>query len=171
MIVANNITKRFENHTALDKVTMKIERGCIYGLVGTNGSGKSTMLRLISGVYYPNSGAVSIDDQPVFENPDAKQRVFFVSDDLFFPPQATLDGMAEFYRAAYPNWSNERYQKLCELFLGACFPRVKIFFAVPTHKRGMFFYKLVMMLKRQISFIHYWNLLFNAIFQVLICVN
>ncbi|MBP1556875.1 MAG: ABC transporter ATP-binding protein [Oscillospiraceae bacterium] len=116
MILADNITKRFENHTALDKVTMKIERGCIYGLVGTNGSGKSTMLRLISGVYYPNEGAVSIDGQPVFENPDSKQRVFFVSDDLFFPPQATLDGMAEFYRAAYPNWSNERYQKLCELF-------------------------------------------------------
>lgn len=116
MILADNITKRFENHTALDHVTMKIERGCIYGLVGTNGSGKSTMLRLISGVYRANEGAVSIDGKPVFENPEQKEKVFFVSDDLFFPPQATLDIMADFYRAAYPNWSNDRYKKLCELF-------------------------------------------------------
>lgn len=116
MILADNITKRFEKHTALDKVTMKIERGCIYGLVGTNGSGKSTMLRLISGVYRPDGGRVLIDDNPVFENPEQKAKVFFVSDDLYFPSQATLDMMAEFYKAAYSKWSDKRYQKLCELF-------------------------------------------------------
>lgn len=116
MIFAQYVTKRFEKHTALDKVTMSIEKGCIYGLVGTNGSGKSTMLRLISGVYSADAGVVTIDGEPVFENPENKQRVFFVSDDLYFHPQATLDSMAEFFRAAYPKWDDERYQKLCELF-------------------------------------------------------
>jgi ABC-2 type transport system ATP-binding protein len=95
---------------------MKIERGCIYGLVGTNGSGKSTLLRLISGVYSANGGDIELDGNKVFENPEIKQRIFFVSDDLYFHPQATLDSMAAFYKAAYPRWNNERYNKLCELF-------------------------------------------------------
>lgn len=116
MIEILDITKRFERSTALDNVSLQIERGCIYGLVGTNGSGKSTLLRLIAGVYSPEQGSVKIDGAPVFENPVKKQEVFFVSDDLYFHPQATLEEMARFYRAAYPRWSEERYQKLCELF-------------------------------------------------------
>jgi len=116
MITINGVTKCFGNHKALDAVDMNIDRGCIYGLVGTNGSGKSTLLRLISGVYSSNSGEIELDGQKVFENPEIKQRIFFVSDDLYFQPQSTLDSMAAFYKAAYPRWNNERYSKLCELF-------------------------------------------------------
>jgi len=116
MIQVNKITKCFGNYKALDSVSMNIEKGCIYGLVGTNGSGKSTLLRLISGVYAANDGDILLDEQKVFENPEVKQRIFFVSDDLYFHPQATLDSMAAFYKAAYPRWDNERYKKLCELF-------------------------------------------------------
>lgn len=116
MIKIENVTKKFESNTALDQVSFNIEKNCIYGLVGTNGSGKSTLLRLIAGVYSLDYGAVSIDDEPVFENPEKKQQVFFVSDDLYFHPQATLQDMADFYRAAYPRWNEERYQNLCEMF-------------------------------------------------------
>ena len=116
MIKIENVTKRFESNTALDQVSFEIQKSCIYGLVGTNGSGKSTLLRLIAGVYSPDGGEVGIDGEAVFENPEKKQQVFFVSDDLYFHPQATLDDMAAFYRAAYPRWDETRYQKLCELF-------------------------------------------------------
>lgn len=116
MIQIEGVTKHFSNHTALDNVSMTIDKGCIYGLVGTNGSGKSTMLRLISGVYSPDGGNVGVDGEAVFENPAKKQKIFFVSDDLYFHQQATLESMADFYRAAYPNWDNNRYHKLCELF-------------------------------------------------------
>ena len=116
MIKIENVTKQFDTNTALDQVSFNIEKRCIYGLVGTNGSGKSTLLRLIAGVYSPDSGSVQIDGEAVFENPPKKQQVFFVSDDLYFHPQATLQDMAEFYRAAYPRWDNERYKKLCDLF-------------------------------------------------------
>jgi ABC-2 type transport system ATP-binding protein len=97
-------------------VTLQIDSGCVYGLVGTNGSGKSTLLRLIAGVYRTDSGEVTVDGAPVFENADAKQKIFFVSDDLYFHPQATLGDMARFYRAAYPRWDEARYARMCELF-------------------------------------------------------
>lgn len=116
MIKIENVTKKFDTSTALDQVSFNIEKRCIYGLVGTNGSGKSTLLRLIAGVYSPDGGNVSIDDGAIFENPEKKQQVFFVSDDLYFHPQATLQDMADFYRAAYSRWNAERYKKLCELF-------------------------------------------------------
>lgn len=116
MIKIENVTKHFESNTALDQVGFEIQKSCIYGLVGTNGSGKSTLLRLVAGVYSPDGGSVSIDDEAVFENPEKKQQVFFVSDDLYFHPQATLEDMAAFYRAAYHRWDQNRYQKLCELF-------------------------------------------------------
>lgn len=116
MVLIESITKRFGANTALDSVTLSVSPGCIYGLVGTNGSGKSTLLRLISGVYSADTGRVSIDGDPVYENPEQKQKIFFVSDDLFFPAQATLDDMRQFYRAAYPRWDEGRYQRLCELF-------------------------------------------------------
>lgn len=117
MIKIEGVTKSFEGgKKALDDVSFTVDNGCIYGLVGTNGSGKSTLLRLISGVYCADDGCVLIDDEIAYENPDKKQKVFFVSDDLYFHPQATLTDMADFYRSAYPNWSGERYKRLCELF-------------------------------------------------------
>lgn len=116
MMKASGVVKSFESHAALNDVTLSIDSGCIYGLVGTNGSGKSTFLRLLAGVYSPDAGEITLDGAPVFENPETKKQIFFVSDDLYFHPQATLDDMANFYRAAYPGWSDERYAHLCEMF-------------------------------------------------------
>ncbi len=116
MIRAENLTKRFSDFTALDGITLNIESGCIYGLVGTNGSGKSTFLRLASGVYVPDGGNITIEDTAIFEMPMIKDRIFFVSDDLFFLPQTSLDEMAWFYKTVYTRWSDERYAKLCTLF-------------------------------------------------------
>ncbi|MEG1773321.1 MAG: ABC transporter ATP-binding protein [Oscillospiraceae bacterium] len=116
MIEIKNVTKRFEAATALDGVSFDIAPGSIYGLVGTNGSGKSTLLRLLAGVYLADAGELLLDGAPIFENPAMKQRIFFVSDDLYFHPQATLSDMADFYRAAYPRFNEQRYVRLCELF-------------------------------------------------------
>ena len=116
MIELNKVYKSFEDKEALKNIDLQFCEGRIYGLVGTNGSGKSTMLRLISGVYKEDGGSCKLDNEEVFGNNLAKEKVFFISDDLYFMPQATLESMAKVYRAAYPNWSEERYKKLCTLF-------------------------------------------------------
>lgn len=54
MITATNVSKRFGNFTALDQITCRIQSGCIYGMVGSNGAGKSTFLRCVAGVYKPD---------------------------------------------------------------------------------------------------------------------
>lgn len=65
MIKIQNLTKRFQDFTALQNVTCTISTGCIYGMVGSNGAGKSTFLRTLTGVYQPDGGEVLIDGQPV----------------------------------------------------------------------------------------------------------
>ena len=127
MITAKNFTKKFDSKVAVDCLNISIEKGRIYGLVGTNGSGKSTFLRTVSGVYYADSGNVFVDDESVYENIKAKYKVFFVSDDMYFLPNGTMEDMSFMYKGLYPTWSQEKYEKLAERFPIDKTARVKTF--------------------------------------------
>lgn len=116
MIKAENVVKKFEDFTALNSITCNIPDGCIYGMVGSNGAGKSTFLRLVTGIYRPDGGSITIDGEPVYENPAAKGKVAFVPDELYFLPGATMDRMAMLYHAVYPHFDNDRYHHLAETF-------------------------------------------------------
>ena len=58
MIRAEDLTKRFDDIVAVDHITAEIKDGCVFGLIGTNGSGKSTFLRMASGILKPDEGTV-----------------------------------------------------------------------------------------------------------------
>ena len=116
MIKTKNLTKKFDDFIALDNISCTIPQGCIYGMVGSNGAGKSTFLRAITGVYKPDTGSVLIDDQPIYENPAKKQEIAYVADGLFFLAGATMNRMAQLYAAAHPDFDRERYEKLTRLF-------------------------------------------------------
>ena len=73
MIKAEKLTKRFDDITALDGITCTIPKGCVYGMVGSNGAGKSTFLRLAAGVYKPDGGLVTVDGMPIYENPNIRR--------------------------------------------------------------------------------------------------
>src|SRR4030065_2418626 len=100
MIIANNVTKRFPDVVALDRLNCKIPDGCVYGLVGANGAGKSTFLRLLSGVFRPDEGSITMGGQPMFENTDMKKRSVFVADEFWALPRADMKRMADLYAAA-----------------------------------------------------------------------
>ena len=63
MIKAENLTKRFDDIVAVDHITAEIKEGCVFGLIGTNGSGKSTFLRMASGILKPDEGSITIDGE------------------------------------------------------------------------------------------------------------
>lgn len=116
MIQAEKLTKKFGGFTALKDMSCKIPEGCVYGLVGSNGAGKSTFLRLVTGIYRADGGSVAVDGEPVFENPEIKRRFAFVPDELFFLPQANMERMALLCRHVHPGFSTERYKKLTDAF-------------------------------------------------------
>ena len=116
MIQVQQAVKRFGSITALSNISCRIEKGSVYGMVGSNGAGKSTFLRLVSGVYKPDEGQVTIDDASVFDNPAVKARLVFVPDELFFLPGSTLTRMAVLYKSFYPHFDEERFHFLTNSF-------------------------------------------------------
>lgn len=65
LLRVENVTKRFANHTALDDVSLTIERGAVYGLLGPNGAGKSTLIRIINRITAPDSGKVYLNGREI----------------------------------------------------------------------------------------------------------
>jgi len=116
MIVAEHLTKTFGSIVALNDMNCQIQRGSIFGLVGSNGAGKSTFLRLLAGIYRPEKGNLAIDGQVVYENPAVKQRIFFVADQGYFLHQASVAEMVRFYQLFYPRFSADIYARLKKMF-------------------------------------------------------
>ena len=116
MLKLQNVTKNFGSVKALDDLTMSVPKGAVYGLVGPNGAGKSTAIRCLLGVYRPDSGSITLDGAPVYENPEAKARMGSVPDDIFYFPSATLEDMRRYYQGIYPKFDLEMYKKLFEAF-------------------------------------------------------
>ena len=123
MLKALGVTKTFgeakagsaENFVALDDVKLEIPKGKAYGLLGSNGAGKSTLLRLFSGVYLADKGVVSADDQVVFDNPAAKERIMFINDETVQWNKHTLSDMRDFFRLFYPKFSDGKFQELWQV--------------------------------------------------------
>lgn len=116
MIEVNDVVKTFDRFRALDGLTMRVPKGSIYGLVGPNGAGKSTILRHIIGAYRPDSGTITVDGKPVYENPQVKERIAVIPDDYYFFSSASTLDMMKFYRGIYPRFNLDRYAKLREVF-------------------------------------------------------
>ena len=116
MIEIRNLTKRFDKVTAVDNLSVNIESGGVVGLVGSNGGGKSTLLRLLSGIFAADSGSIIIDGQDLYNNAAVKGTCFFVPDFPFYYDRSTINNTASLYRDLYPNWSEQRFEKLCSMF-------------------------------------------------------
>ena len=111
MIEIKGISKRFGTVEASNNVTLDIQDGQIFGLLGTNGAGKSTLLRMMSGVLKPDEGELLVDGQAVFDNPDVKSNIFYISDDQFYFPNVTVLDMMAFYKVYYPHFDEKRFRK------------------------------------------------------------
>ena len=112
MIEVTGVNKMFGEIKALDNIVATIQEGSIFGLIGTNGAGKSTLLRVISGVLKPDTGMALIDGENVYENPQAKAKIFFLPDNAYFFQNATAKTMAEYYQVIYPQFDMERFREM-----------------------------------------------------------
>ena len=116
MLDMQNVTKTFGDFKALDELSMHVPAGTVYGLVGPNGAGKSTAIRLLTGVYQPDSGSITMEGQPIFENPAIKSRICSIPDEVFYFPSASLEEMRKFYKGIYPAFDDELFTRLYDVF-------------------------------------------------------
>ena len=116
MLEMKNVTKTFGVFRALDDLSMTVPQGAVYGLVGPNGAGKSTAIRLMTGVYRPDSGKITVEGLPVFENPVLKEKICSIPDEIFYFPSASLEDMRKFYRGIYPRFDDKLFDRLYDVF-------------------------------------------------------
>ena len=116
MIIAEGVSKRFDDVLALDHVSAGIQDRSVFGLIGTNGAGKSTFLRLLSGILAPDEGRLEIDGEGVFENLAVKQRCFYISDEQYFFPGCSPAELRDYYRQYYPRFDTARWGQLMQAF-------------------------------------------------------
>lgn len=116
MIKAENLTKRFQGVTAVDHIHAEIQDGTVFGLIGTNGAGKSTFLRMAAGILKPDEGTITLDGESVFEDTRVKARCFYIPDEPYFLGNGTADDMKTFYQGIYPNFDTDRFGRLLKSF-------------------------------------------------------
>lgn len=116
MIELLDLDKSYDDIKAVNRVSLSIMDGEVFGLVGTNGAGKSTILRIIAGVIQPDLGIVCVDNRPVYDNPDVKKDIFYISDDQYFLPNSSPEDMAEYYEGIYEKFDKLRFYKMCNGF-------------------------------------------------------
>ncbi len=116
MIEVKNVVKSFDGFRALDGLTMTVPNGAIYGLVGPNGAGKSTILRHLCGAYRQDSGEITLEGAPIYENPAVKRRIAAIPDEVYYFGSSSTQDMMRFYKGLYPAFDGERYSKLREAF-------------------------------------------------------
>ncbi len=117
MIEIRHLSKQFGRVFAVSDISLTIRDHQIFGLLGTNGAGKSTTLRMIADVLKPDSGSIHMDGQDIYDNPETKRDIFFVSDDAYFLPGYRPMDMAEYYAGIYAGFDLDRFQKLLNQFL------------------------------------------------------
>ena len=116
MIEVTALSKRFDETQALNRLSMTVHDGAVYGLVGPNGAGKSTLIRHLVGIYRQDSGEIRVDGEPVFENPAVKARIAYIPDEIPYWSQSTIDDLKRFYASVYPEFDRAYDEKLSAQF-------------------------------------------------------
>jgi len=118
MLIADSLKKHYQNakKETLSCLSMHVGPGTIYGLIGRNGAGKTTVLRILSGIIRPDSGTVTLDGEPVYENPSVKERIFFSSDTPYFFGHYSLNDCVRLYKSLYSRFDISLFRDISESF-------------------------------------------------------
>ena len=108
--------KIVNNIHAVDHVTGTTREGMVFSLIGSNVAGKSTRLRMISGIIRPDAGEILVDGESVFENPEIKSQICFLSDSPYYFQNACLKEMRDYYMTVYPTFNRKQFDSLTKIF-------------------------------------------------------
>ena len=110
ILSAQALTKRYGSHMALMGLNLELPRGKIIGLLGPNGSGKTTFLKLAAGLLTPNSGTLTIDGNPI--GPETKAVVSYLPDRPCFQKSKRVRELMDWYCDFFPDFDRKRAEEM-----------------------------------------------------------
>lgn len=114
VIEVHGLTKRYRDVTAVDDVSFTIEKDTIYGLLGRNGAGKTTVMSILTAQNFATSGDVRVFGEHPYENARVLQRLCFVRESQKYPDDSTARHAFRSARLFFPNWNQELADQLID---------------------------------------------------------
>lgn len=111
IVEVNNISKSFGSKKVLDEVSFGLEKGTINGLVGRNGSGKTSLLKILSGIYKQDSGSFMIMGESLNKKPDLIKHIGFLPDRFDYFNYYKAKDIPDFYRVIYEDFDIDYFFK------------------------------------------------------------
>lgn len=115
MIEGKNLGIGFGSVTAVKELNFTVPTGEIYGLIGVNGAGKTSLLKLLAGIYGPDSGQCLYDGSPIYDNPQIIEKVAYVANGNNYMAGFTAEGMLRFYETMFTGFDKESFKKQNEV--------------------------------------------------------
>lgn len=110
MLESQNLTKRYGNKVAVDNVSLRLEPGKVYAMLGPNGSGKTTWMKMAAGLVKPSQGSITYQGQPI--GIESKKEIAYMSTEPYFYNWMTVKSVGKYYQDFFDDFSMERYQEL-----------------------------------------------------------
>ena len=108
MLVCNNLKKKYFNKTAMENITLELEAGRIYALLGPNGSGKTTFMKTVAGLVKPTEGTVLYKGQPI--GVESKKEVSYMPTEDYFYPYMTVENVGKYYKDFFADFNFDTYK-------------------------------------------------------------
>ena len=110
MLESREITKTFGRKTAVDHVSLKLEPGHIYAMLGPNGSGKTTWMKMAAGLIKPTSGQMLYKDRPL--DVESRKEIAYMSTEPYFYKWMTAADVGKYYQDFFEDFSMDAYRSL-----------------------------------------------------------
>lgn len=110
MLESREVTKKYGGKSAVDHVSLKLEAGLVYAMLGPNGSGKTTWMKLAAGLVKPSSGEILYENGPI--GIESKKEVAYMSTEPYFYNWMIVADVGKYYQDFFEDFSMEKYQEM-----------------------------------------------------------
>lgn len=110
MLRCENLKKKYMKKTAVEDITLELETGRIYALLGPNGSGKTTFMKMIAGLVKPSQGELLYKNQPI--GIESKKEVAYMSTEPYFYNFMTVEDVGKYYQDFFADFDMETYKRM-----------------------------------------------------------
>ncbi len=110
ILESNEATKKYGGKTAVDHVSLKLESGLVYAMLGPNGSGKTTWMKMVAGLVKPTSGEIFYQNQPIGK--ESKKEIAYMSTEPYFYNWMSVADVGKYYADFFDDFSMEKYQQM-----------------------------------------------------------
>ncbi len=110
LLRVENVTKKYMSKTAVNNVTTNIQLGKIYAILGPNGSGKTTFMKMVAGLVKPTSGTILYNNLPI--GVESKKRVAYMSTEPFYYSYMKVRDVGKYYEDFFEDFDKHKFEEL-----------------------------------------------------------